>query len=128
MTKEIYNKILSDGLKSAVDKMDPQMIFSLASDVISSFNNLKQMRIKGETLLAIIKEHEKTVHIAMKEQTERTHLVISALKMLIDNAENKEEKMEYLRTLAAFGSKSLEMLHSTSQSALNSIPKLPEGT
>jgi len=127
MTKQIYDKILAEGFKSAVDKMDPQMIFSLASDVISSFNDLKQMRIKGEIILGILKEHEQTVRRAMEQHTEQTNNVISALKMLIDKSESKEEKMEYLRHLVAFGSHSLEKLHLTSQTALNNIPKLPGG-
>ncbi len=120
MTKQV----LFDSLKGAVDKMDPQMIFSLAKDIISSYNNLQEMRIKGEVFIAALKEHEKTVRFAMEKHTEMANQIISALSMLIENASNKEEKMQYLRTLATFGSEALDKLHKTSQIALSSIPKI----
>ena len=125
MTKDTYSKILSDGLKGSIDKMDPQMIFSLAKDIISSYNNLKEMKIKGQIFLAALKEHEKTVRFAMQKHSETSKQVISALERMIEKTENKEEKMECLRALVTFGSESLEKLHITSRSALNSIPQLP---
>ena len=128
MTKQMYDKMLAAGIKTAMGKLDPQMIFSLASDVVSSYHDLKQLRIRGDIFLQALKEHEITVRHTMDKQTEQMKVVIHALTILAEKAENHEERMECLRTLATFGSEAVKTLGETSKIAFNSIPQLPGGS
>lgn len=98
------------------------MLFNLASDVIKAREERKKLEKMGKIFLKALKEHEKTVRLAIKAHVTETLRIIKALEIVIKEADGDEIRLEAAKQLAEFGGKALLELEKQSREALRSIP------
>jgi hypothetical protein len=125
-----YEKTKSAGInwtevvKEGIHRIEPTMIFDLATRIIESKNNLEELKIKGHIFVNALKIHEETVKSYLQHHHEESMAVISALKELIQREDDKEIRKEILKQLVQYGSLSIKELKEQSQVAFQNIPKI----
>lgn len=115
-----WTEVVKDGLH----RIDPTMIFNLATRIIESKNNLEELRTKGDYFVKALKIHEDTVRGYLQNHHEESMSIINALKEIIQKESNEDLKKEALKQLVQYGSISIKGLKEQSQVAFENIPKI----
>ena len=120
----IYGIDWTDIIKKGLHKIEPTMIFDLATSIIESKKNIEELRLKGDIFVNALKLHEETVRRYLENHHKESISVINALKEIIQNENNEDLKKEAIKQLVEFSSLSLKALKEQSQTAIENIPKI----
>ena len=97
-------------------------VLQLAEMVISARQKRKDLETKGKIFLKALKEHEKTVRIAIENHTIQVTKVIDATSIIIEKSESAEERKLALKYLTEYSSTAIKELGKISTTALNQLP------